>query len=278
VNQTLQGIKIVNIGYNLPAPLAASKLAKLGANVIKVEPIGGDPFKKFCPDWYQELVTGQQIINLDLKTTEGIDILQTQLKNCDIFLTSSRMSSLSRMGLHWEHLHIIYPNLCMASIVGSPPPNEDIPGHDLTYQAQANLVYPPNLPKSLFADIFGAELVVQAILGLVIRRNIYKESGFEMVSLSSALDDLKMPIHYRLTIPGGMLGGGNPRYNLYQTSDGWVAIAALEEKLWQNLVNALNLEGAEITKFTLQNIFSQKTAHDWKIWALQRDIPLVEIK
>lgn len=278
MNKSLLGLKIVNIGYNLPAPLAASKLTQLGASVIKIEPIGGDPFHTFCPDWYQELVAGQKVLELDLKTKEGIKVLHSHLNDCDVFLTSSRISSLSRMGLHWGYLHPTYPNLCMVSIVGSPPPKDHIPGHDLTYQAQANLVNPPNLPISLFADIFGAELVVQAILSLVIQRNINKESGFEMVSLSNALEDLKLPIHYKLTIPGGMLGGGNPRYNLYQTNDGWVAIAALEEKLWQNLVNQLNLEETEITKYTLQNIFSQKSASDWENWALQRDIPLVAIK
>jgi len=277
VERNLKGIKVINIGYNLPAPLAASKLANWGAHVLKIEPPGGDPLKEFCPAWYLAMVEKQEIINLDLKTKNGLRQLYDHLTKCDIFLTSSRLSSIDRMGIGWDFLHSTYPNLCMISIVGFLPPNDDIPGHDLTYMAMANLLNPPEMPRSLYADILGAERVVQAVFSLLLHRQVYGIANLELVPLGDSLDDFKAPLEFGLTRPGGILGGGEPRYNIFRSKDGWLALAALENKFWSKIKKEFHLSGGNITKDKLQNIFSQKTTAEWISWANDKDIPLVEI-
>ncbi|NIV11612.1 MAG: CoA transferase, partial [Aliifodinibius sp.] len=58
-------------GFNLPVPLASSRLTELGAQVIKIEPPNGDPFKKFCPQWYEEIILGQEVYQVNLKSNPG---------------------------------------------------------------------------------------------------------------------------------------------------------------------------------------------------------------
>lgn len=277
IKKVLSGQKIINIGTNLPAPLAASKLTEMGALVIKIEPPSEDPLQNICPDWYQLLIAGQKVIKLDLKTKSGLKHLHQHLEESDLFLSSSRLSALERMGVDWNSLHQSYPNLCMVSIIGFSPPNEELAGHDLTYQASANLVTPPQLPRSLYADLFGAERTVQAILGCLLHRNIHNQSIYRIVTLEDSIKDLGLPFNFGLTTPHGFLGGASLRYNLYKTMDGWIALAALENKFWTKLINILDLDISDITKENLDVVFLQKTSDDWAVLGKRFDLPISKI-
>ena len=65
-------------------------------------------------------------------------------------------SALARLGLEWGSLHARFPRLCYVAIVGYLPPHENVPGHDLTYQAAYGMLTPPHLPRVLVADMAGA--------------------------------------------------------------------------------------------------------------------------
>lgn len=278
MEKLLSGFRAVNIGYNLPAPLAASKITKLGAHVTKIEPPNGDPFQEFCEPWYTSLVEGQEITRLDLKTQQGREMLHTYLEKADLLITSSRPSSLSRLRLSPSQLEKLYPNLCTVSIVGHPFPDDELPGHDLTYQAQAGLVTPPAMPYTLLADILGSDFVVQAALGLLLKRSITGNSGSQAVSLAKSIEGLTEPLQYGVTTSRGLLGGANPFYNLYPTQEGWVAVAALEEKFMDNLSKEIGCSRQEIKDGILKNIFVTRTAADWEEWAKERDLPIAEVK
>jgi len=270
----LTGTSVVNIGYNLPAPLAACKLTKLGAHVTKIEPPNGDPLKEFCFPWYIKLVEGQEIVQLDLKSQQGRDALHTYLDKSDIMITSSRLSSLSRLGLSSSQLAELYPNLCMITIVGFPAPDDELPGHDLTYQSKAGLINPPIMPNTLLADILGSDNVVQAALGLLLNRASTGKGGSKVVSLAESIEGLVEPLRYGITTPGGLLGGAFPFYNLYPTQEGWVAVAALEEKFMVNLSREL---ACSTNGGALKEIFMSRTATEWEDWALERDLPIAKV-
>src|SRR5205807_554987 len=82
----------------------------------------------------------------------------------DLLLTATRPKALARLGLSWTQLQERLPRLSQVAIVGYPVPRHDVPGHDLTYQAQAGLVEPPALPRACTADWGGAQEVVIAAL------------------------------------------------------------------------------------------------------------------
>ena len=156
----LRDVRVLTLAVNLPGPAAASRLCAMGASVIKVEPPGGDPLARMCPCYYEDLSAGQEVVRLDLKDQRDRASLDGWLRGTDLLLTASRPAALGRLGLSWPELHAGFPHLCQVAIVGHPPPEEDAPGHDLTYQARFGTLSPPEMPPVLVADLAGAEQAV----------------------------------------------------------------------------------------------------------------------
>jgi len=273
----LRGLKILNLASNLPGPLVACRLQALGGEVVKAEPPGGDPLAFHIPAWYEVLVRRQKIVSLDLKTESGRSGFNDLLAASDLLLTANRPAALRRLGLDWESLRARFPGLCYIAIIGYPSPHENRPGHDLTYQAELGLVDPPHLPRALLADMVGAEQVVSAALGLLLARERGAGGGYMEVPLSGAVEYLAQSLSYGLTVPGGYLGGGLARYNLYQAQDGWVALAALEPHFWDNFCKLLNLSPDDPSVEDLARIFKTRSASDWQTWGSENDLPLVAV-
>ncbi|HEX9255731.1 MAG TPA: CoA transferase [Candidatus Angelobacter sp.] len=272
----LQGIKIVSLALNAPGPVAAARLTRLGAEVTKVEPPGGDATSRAAPAWYESLCRGQTVLRLDLKDAGGQAQLDSLLANADLLLASFRPSALQRLGLDWKSLHARHPRLCFVGIIGYPPPQEERTGHDLTYQVDFGLLRPPEMPPTLFVDLAGAERAVSMALALLNRAARKGEAGCVWVSLHECARDLAEPLAAGLTSEGGLLGGGYPLYGFYQTNDGWVAIAALEPHFAERLLSELGLTKAD--RADLERIFLQRNAADWESWAAERDLPIAAVR
>jgi len=272
----LDGVKVVNLAVNLPGPAAARRFLQLGAEVVKVEPPGGDPMVGYHATWYEQLNAGQEVLKIDLKSPEDRQQLDELLQSADLLITANRPAALMRLGLGWEKLHEQFPNLCQVAIVGYPSPMENEPGHDLTYQAKIGLLTPPQMPRTLIADMAGAEKAVSEALALLWAREKGQGGGCRMIALSEAADYMAEPWSVGFTAPEAMVGGALPEYNLYESSDGWVAVAALEPHFSKALFSALDCPGADIEK--LRSLFKSKTAKEWEAWAKERDLPLVAVK
>jgi crotonobetainyl-CoA:carnitine CoA-transferase CaiB-like acyl-CoA transferase len=269
-------MSVVTLALNVPGPATAARLREFGASVTKVEPSGGDPLSRFSPPWYRSLASGQEIRRLDLKETEVREELGVLIKGADLLLTSSRPASLGRLGLSWEELHAAYPRLSQVAIVGHPSPRADEPGHDLTYLAGWGLLTPPDLPRTLLADLAGAEQAVSAAVGLLLGRERGMETGYAEVALSEVAASFAGPLAHGLTSPGGVLGGGFPGYGLYRASDGWIAVAALEEHFLERLLSELGLEEAD--RGELEGAFGEHPAALWESWATGRGLPIAALR
>jgi alpha-methylacyl-CoA racemase len=271
----LRGVRVLTLAVNLPGPVAASRLCDMGASVVKVEPPGGDPLARMCPGYYEELSAGQEVVRFDLKDREDRAALDDQLEETDLLLTASRPAALGRLGLSWSDLHARFPRLCQVVVVGHPPPDEDAPGHDLTYQARFGTLSPPEMPPVLVADLAGAERAVSAALSLLFARERGHGAGYERVALSEAARTFAEPLRQGLTAPGGVLGGGFPDYGLYRAREGHVALAALEGHFWERLLEELEAKG---DRRDLERIFETRTAEQWEEWAAERDLPLAAVR
>lgn len=274
--QLLRGMNVVSLSINTPGPVAASRLARMGANVTKVEPPAGDPLKLFARSWYDSLSAGHTIITLDLKEAAGRAQLDMLLSKADLLLASYRPSALRRLGLDWETINARFPRLCFAGIIGYPPPEQEKSGHDLTYLAETGLVTPPEIPSTLFVDLAGAERCVTAALGLLVHFARTGEAGCEFISLYECAKELSAPVTAGLTNRGGVLGGGSPFYGIYQAQDGWVAVAALEPHFAQRLLAELKLSKPEHAAFS--HAFLARSADDWEKWAVEKDLPVVKVR
>ncbi len=272
----LMNMRVVTLALNLPGPLAAKRLVEQGATVIKVEPPEGDPFGHYCADWYSELNAGQQIQVIDLKSDEGRKIFSELLSEAALFITAQRPAALRRLGLDWVTLHKDYPQLNHVAIVGYPAPNDDHAGHDLTYQAALGLLSPPNLPKTLIADLAGGERAATESLSLLMAYKEGREGMQRQIALSEAAEYMAQPLKYGMTNDGAFLSGILPEYSLYEASSGWVAIAALEPHFKKRLQDKLGLE--LLTKETLAEKMRTRAASEWVRWADEHDIPLVKVE
>ena len=218
----LRDVRIVTLAQNVPGPLAAARLAEAGARVTKIEPPTGDPFLAVSAAWHAEMHAGIAIERLDLKAEDGRSRVMALLEDADLFITSQRPSALARLGLDADALRSRCSRLRILRIVGSVHDPER-PGHDLTYQAQAGFLG-DHMPRTLAADVMASERAFAGALAL-----LRQPPGSAMdVGLVESLEPLLASLRHGLTAPGGTLGGGAPRYRIYPTKAGCVAVAALE--------------------------------------------------
>jgi len=270
----LAGVVVVSLAINLPGPLTAARLSKLGAQVTTVLPPSGDPLHLYQPEWFADLHAGHDLVTLDLKSTDGISELDALLAQADLLITSSRPSSLARLGLDPDGISNKHPRLCQLAIVGESGVKAENPGHDLTYQAINALVIPPVMPITLIADMAGSERATQIALAALLHRERTGEATHQQVALADVTYDMAEPNRRGLTKPGGGLGGGLGLYGIYETKEGWIALAAIEPHFAQRIMSELNID-ASAEAFA--KVFSTKTAIQWEHWAKERDIPLVVV-
>jgi crotonobetainyl-CoA:carnitine CoA-transferase CaiB-like acyl-CoA transferase len=132
------------------------------------------------------------------------------------------------------------------------------------------------LPRTLVADLGGAELATTAAVALLLARERGGEAGYAEVALADAASAFAAAVRHGATASGGSLGGGNPAYGIYAARDGWVAVAALEPHFRQRLAEQLGLD--ELTHEGLTDAFRAQTADEWETWADEHDLPLGAVK
>jgi len=224
--------------------------------------------------WYKEMAAGQTLLRLDLKSDQGSIELDLLLGSADLLISASRPAAMERLGLDWTSLHQRFPRLCQVAIVGYPAPRENEAGHDLTYQASLGLLTPPHMPRTLLADMAGAEMTVSSALALLLHRERGGEAGYAEVALSEAAASLAEPLRYGCTAAGAILGGGIPEYNIYKTADGWVALAALEPHFKKRLEEVL----AITTPDQYRAAFAGQRSAYWQEWGKQHDVPIQTVQ
>ena len=124
MNKPLQGLRVIELGQLLAGPFAGCMLGYFGAEVIKVEPPGGDPIRNWrevkggTSLWWHSLGRNKKCISLDLKTEKGRDLVRQLLKSADIVVENFRPGVLEDWGLDPESLRADNPNLIYARISG----------------------------------------------------------------------------------------------------------------------------------------------------------------
>jgi crotonobetainyl-CoA:carnitine CoA-transferase CaiB-like acyl-CoA transferase len=130
------------------------------------------------------------------------------------------------------------------------------------------------MPITLIADLAGSERATQIAIAALYHRERTGEATHLEVALADVTHDMAEPHRRGLTKPGGGLGGGLGLYAIYETQEGWVALAAIEPHFAQRVLGELNVDGSTEA---FAKAFSTKTAVQWEHWAKEKDIPLVAI-
>jgi crotonobetainyl-CoA:carnitine CoA-transferase CaiB-like acyl-CoA transferase len=257
----------------------------MGARCTKINPPAGDPMQHYTPDGYALMHKGVAHKTLDLKSDAGQSAMHKLLPQTDVLLTSFRPSALNKLGLGWKALHKQYPALSLIEVVGAPGPLAEIPGHDLTYQAEVGLVNGMDLPPSLFADMGGALMATEATLKAVLSLKTTGKGSRHEVALSEAAAWLALPRQLRMTTPDGAVGGAHAGYRVYACKNGRVAVAALEPHFALSLCKAAGLPLAHPvkdlfkpeTQQAIAAFLASKTRQQLDKLAAAQDIPLLTL-
>ena len=124
---------------------------------------------------------------------------------------------------------------------------------------------PPAMPRTLLADLSGAQRVVLAALTLLFARERGGAAGREEVALADCAKLFAEPLRHGLTASTGLLGGACAAYGVYPARDGWVAVAALEPQFRVALATQLGVDVED--RSALAEILRGRSASDWQRWA-----------
>ena len=296
---SLRGVRVLSVALNLPGPAALMRLADMGAACTKLEPLPppgfpkgstSDPMGLYAPHAYAQLHAGVKVVQADLKSDKGQARLHTLLSKTDVLITSFRPSALKKLGMDWATLHAKFPALIQVSIVGSKGAGAEIPGHDLTYLAAHGLVNGLNLPATLFADMAGSSLAVEAVLKALWQRarpgRTHGKGVFHEVALEDAAAYLALPRHWGLTLARGSVGGAHAGYAVYACIKGRVAVAALEPHFAARLAEVAGIKAAKpgqdgmlmpSTRVKLSEFFAGLTRKQIDALATAHDLPLLTL-
>ena len=274
----LKGIRILSLALNLPGPAALMRCQQMGARCVKLEPPGGDPMVIYCKPAYHALHQDIRITSADLKTGPGQKKLHSELAKADVLLTSFRPSVLVKLGLTWKALHKQYPQLSQVAIVGSPGALAEAPGHDLTYLAENGLITSLDLPATLYADMGGSLMAIEAVLQAALHKRTSGKGIYLEVALSNSASYLALPRVWGLTTPGAAVGGGHAGYQIYSCRNGRVAVAALEPHFAARMCAAAGLGAPDMnlpaTRQAVAAWLLGKTRAQLEKLASDKDIPL----
>jgi len=248
----LEGVRVLDLTIWRPGPYATQLLAEQGADVLKVEPPGGDPMRSM-PDLFDVLGAGKRSIVLDLKQDEDRARCLELAADADVFVESYRPGVADRLGMGHGAVSARNPRIVYASIsgFGAVGPLAGRPGHDVNYLAQSGTLRPrggppvhPTIPVSdLAGGVAGAFAITTAFLGAL------RHGRGERVDVSVAdvLATWVGPVG-----PVEMVGvdaplRGLPGYGTFTTADGGcIALGIMnEDHFWAGLCRALGLGDCE---------------------------------
>ncbi|WP_146586824.1 CaiB/BaiF CoA transferase family protein [Puniceibacterium confluentis] len=263
-NGPLSGIKVLDFSRILSGPYASMVLADLGAEIIKVEPIGtGDETRNFPPfqagmsHYYIALNRSKKSLSLDLKSPEGAQIARDLAAQCDIVLENFRPGVMERLGLGFETLRDLNPGLIYCSITGfgNNSPHGDKPAFDIVAQALSGVMHmnrePGQAPNKLslpLGDLSGSIFSVFGVLAALHERHqTGRGRHVEIAMLDSliALQGYLSQIYFVSDQDPQPVGTRHPSivpYGAFATSDGHVIVACLTERFWHNFARCLGCE------------------------------------
>lgn len=262
----LEGIKVVEFATYIAAPAAGGLMADWGADVIKIEALGGDPIRHFFGSLGVDMDTnpifdldnrGKRGMALDTSTTDGQNTLKRLLKDADVFLTNLRPGSLERAGLDWATVKEINPKLIFASVTGYGLEGEerDRPGFDIAaFWARSGvgkLTTPKNTEpfglRTAFGDHVTGMATLNGILAALLERT--KTGKGRLVETSLLRTGIyALGSDFAIQLKMGRVASTKARHeiaqplsNFFQTGDGeWLCIVLRQsESDWHNIAEAL---------------------------------------
>lgn len=251
ISGALSGYRVLDCSIAMAGPFAAQRLGDLGADVIKIEPVGGEWQRHVAAGGAQgkrinvsflSLNRNKRSLAIDLKAEEGKEVLRRLVREADVFLQNYRPGVAERLGVDYKTLSAINPTLIYTSIsgYGESGPYAHRPGQDLLLQAMSGAMLstgaagaPPSPAGQYLVDAVTASTAFEGVLAALLHRERTGKGQKVSVNMLDAIVALQMQElsvflagvpQKRSREPHGHVYIRAP-YGVFQTRDGYIALA-----------------------------------------------------
>jgi len=298
--QPLDGVRVVDFSMFVPGPFCTAILADLGADVVKVESLNGDPGRGYVPVQFRTENRNKRSIALDLKKPESREVVARLAKEADIAIEGFRPGVAKRLGIDCETLRQSNPKLihCSISGYGQTGPWRERPGHDVNYVAAAGALAfpgqwlkPPSRSSLPVADMAGGSFAAISVLAALHERartgrpsqidlSLF-EAGFFWAAMRHSLDKKVDPRAHLF-----------PVNDIFETKDGKrLTLGILEEHFWKNFLKGVGSFAPDLLSADfdsdakrrangdrlsalLEKAMKTKTAEEWLRLCDEHDVPV----
>ncbi|KAA6133471.1 CaiB/BaiF CoA transferase family protein [Cupriavidus cauae] len=301
LKRSLRGLRVVDFSHVLAGPVCTMMLADMGADVIKVEPPGGELGRQIGPPWiagesavYLSVNRNKRGIALDLKCADGREVARRLIQGADVVVENFRPGVMQALGLDYDTLarsnrKLVY---CSISAYGQTGPMRDRAGVDGIIQAASGLMSTLGTAHSEpmkvaipVADMVAGYLATIAVLAAVNAARQGGQGEYLDISLYNAtlmLQQIGYASYFATNALPARTGSAAPYAapnEAYQTRDGWIMVAAYHPKRWQALcavLGAADLENdprfagnadrvahRDALRQALTPLFQQRTTEAW---------------
>lgn len=309
--QPLQGMKVVDLTKVLAGPLCGQYLGEYGADVIKVETVGGgDDTRRWLPQTQGQAAVfvavnhNKRSIAVDLKSREGRDIVHRLVEDADIVLQGFGGGTAKRLGVDYETLSALNERLiyCEISGFGRNGTLGNAPGYDVMLQAFSGMLSTMGQPEGDYArasfspvDIGTAMNMLSGVLAAVIERGRTGKGLYLEVSLlDTALGFMTYMAqsYWQTGVNPRPMGTAHPSmvpYQAFDAQDGAIMLGAGNDAQWQRFcavadlqdwanhpdfaTNALRVANHEKVVALLKPVMKRKTVAQWMACLEQASVP-----
>lgn len=250
----LEGLTVLDFSHWYPGPYCTRLLSDLGARVIKIErPVIGDPERKVAGT-FSVLNEGKESMTIDLTTKEGQDVVKRLIKQADILLESFQPGTTQKLGIDYATVSKIKDDIIYCSITGygQTGPLAQLPAHNISITAETGVLgmggltgeAPAETCGVYIADLSASMFAVVSVMGAVLQKVKEGKGAYIDISMSDCC----------VSWVSGVWGEYNmgltkeevlchPAFDVFEAKDGkYLAIAALVDKHWMALCEALNFQ------------------------------------
>ena len=280
----LAGLVVIDLTQMLAGPYCTMLLADQGAEVIKIEPITGDPTRSFGPfladdsehhfgGYFQSTNRNKKSVAIDLKTAEGTQLLRRLVKNADVVVENFRAGVMDRLGVGYETLAAENPRLVYAAIRGFGDPRTgaspyvDRPAFDVVAQAMGGAmgITGPDARTPMkigpgIGDIFPAALAAYGIMAALFNARQTGKGQFVDVAMYDGIVAMCERIIFQNSYTGrSPTPEGNQHpilcpFGTFPAADGQVTIGCPRDGFWRELVAIMGRpELADDPRFATNN-------------------------
>ena len=262
----LKGLKVIELGTLIAGPFCARILAEFGAEVIKIEsPDGGDPLRQWrklykgTSLWWFVQARNKKSVTVNLKSTQGQEIVRKLVKAADIVVENFRPGALEKWGLGWDRLSAINPGLVMVRLsgYGQTGPYRDQAGFGATGESMGGIRfltgYPDRPPVRVGISLGDSLAAMYGVIGALMAIYHRREHGGRGQVVDVALYESVFSVMESLLPEYDMLGFVRERSgaslpgivpsNTYSCRDGkYVVIGANSDSIFKRMMLAIGRE------------------------------------